>query len=111
MRKFSVPEAGRVPSTTARAPRRYLWLVANEQPQWLLKIGGEWLLEQAPQQARRDTADVVFRGGYVYDVDEPLALELIAAGFEDYLSGPPVDSYGFGLGPFGGPGNPFGGSV
>lgn len=48
----------------------------------VLRIAGEWIETEAPSEEMEETADLYFRGGNIYTVDDDTAAVLTAAGYE-----------------------------
>jgi hypothetical protein len=48
----------------------------------VLRIAGEWVETELPTEQQVDAADLHFRGGCIYTIDDDTAAVLTAAGYE-----------------------------
>ncbi len=78
-----------IPSTSTAAGRRVdLWFVrTNRASGTLIRTNGVWEFITNPHNRRLLAADLFYRGGYNNEVTDEVALELVAAGFNSWLSG------------------------
>ncbi len=82
MYEFRTPTVKEGPTGNTRLDQFY----KLERGITVLKNNGVYRLERYPLSSDVTSADIAYIGGHVYTVDDDEAADLIAAGFEEYLT-------------------------